>query len=109
MTWAKDFTSGFRFGFEHPITAIASLIKGNTEEKMRKHYGDSGGRWGSGGVPIERPAGFGDSGGRWGSGGVPTERPAGFGDTGATYLQPVMRRIIGQPQVQSPNHAYFLS
>tara|TARA_Y100001963_G_C6587478_1_gene356414 strand:+ start:181 stop:525 length:345 start_codon:yes stop_codon:yes gene_type:complete len=53
---------------------------------------------------------WGDSGGRWGRGqGVPIHFPAGFGDTGARFLQPATRRIIGQPQVQSPNHAYFLS
>ena len=47
-------------------------------------FGDSGGRWGGGGVPIARPAGFGDNGGRWGTrGGIPTQFPAGFGDSGA--------------------------
>lgn len=53
---------------------------------------------------------WGDMGGRWGGNeGVPLNFPPGFGDTGARFLQPTSRHIIGQRQVQSPNHPYVLA
>lgn len=104
MGFGKDFGRGFRFGFEHPFTAISSLFTGKTDEKMKKYYGDFGSYLLKG-----VGHGFGD-GGRWGGGrGVPTNFPAGFGDTGAAYLQPTTRRIIGQRQAQSPNYPYVLA
>ena len=42
MGFGKDFGRGFRFGFEHPFTAISSLFTGKTDEKMKKYYGDFG-------------------------------------------------------------------
>ena len=40
--FGSDFVGGFRFGFEHPFTAISSLFTGKTNEKMKKYYGDRG-------------------------------------------------------------------
>ena len=109
MGFGKDFGRGFRFGFEHPFTAISSLFTGKTDEKMKKYYGDGGGRWGGGGVPTKFPAGFGDRG-KSGLGITESHlRQWGFGDTGAAYLQPTTRRIIGQRQAQSPNYPYVLA
>jgi len=120
MGFGKDFGRGFRFGFEHPFTAISSLFTGKTDEKMKKYYGDFGsyllkgiGHYGDGGFGKAWAGAFHDvygDGGRWGGGrGVPTNFPAGFGDTGAAYLQPTTRRIIGQRQAQSPNYPYVLA